>query len=78
VNFDEAADVYWFDIDNGSPVRALRLERQHRFASLKRAVLYVMWNLPEPAQRTAWITTDSARYTMKEIFGLFARLYDDV
>lgn len=78
MNFDDIADAYWFDTDVAPSARPAQRQRQRQFGSLKRAVLFVMWNLPESARRNAWITTKSAHYSVREILGLFTKIYDEV
>ena len=72
VDLSQPASVHWRNPAPGRGAAFSRLER--RFTSLKNAVRFVMEDLTEFPQSTAWITMAADRLTFTEIMALYARL----
>jgi hypothetical protein len=72
VDLSQPASVHWRNPSAGRGAAFSRLER--RFKSVNNAVLFVMEDLTDFPQTTAWITTAADRLTFTEITALYARL----
>ena len=72
VDLSQPATVHWRNPSSGRGAVFSRLER--RFACVKSAVRFVMEDLTDFPQSTAWIMTAADRLTFTEIMALYARL----
>jgi hypothetical protein len=72
IDLSQAASVHWRNPSPGRGAAFSRLER--RFKSINNAVRFVMEDLTDFPQSTAWITTAADRLTFTEIMALYARL----
>ena len=72
VDLSQPASVHWRNPSPGRGAAFSRLER--RFASLKNAVRFVMEDLTEFPQSTAWIAIHADNLTFPDIVVLYARL----
>jgi hypothetical protein len=72
VDLSQPATVHWRNPSPGRSAAFSRLER--RFASLKNAVRFVMEDLTEFPQSTAWIAIHADKLTFPDIVVLYARL----
>jgi hypothetical protein len=69
-NLTQPADVHW---RNPSPHEPAFRARQRHFASVKNAVRFVMEDLTDFPQTTAWITTGAGNLSFDEIKVLYSR-----
>jgi hypothetical protein len=71
IDLTAPAVVYW---RNPSPHQPNKGERERRFTSISNAIRFVMEDLSDFPQSTAWISTDSGDLTYQEIRLLHAKL----
>jgi len=72
VDLSQPATVHWRNPSPGRGAVFSRLER--RFASVKNAIRFVIEDLTDFPQSTAWIMTAADTLTFAEIMALYAKL----
>jgi hypothetical protein len=72
IDLDQPANVLWHS--RVPPQGAVDHGETRHFDSLRKAIRYVMEEIPEGVRGTAWITTDSGSIQIAEIEALYKRL----